>query len=1033
MKEIRYAAYAPQYAGSIADMWKESAVSWGGRNSNPTEESVRQEHENSTMLNVDLALDGEKVVGYCSFSYYEHDEGALYVPLLNVSPDYHGYGIGKNLIQRAVERTVSLGWPRLDLFTWPGNTKAVPMYKKCGFFWEKEENRTHLMNFIPTVLQTEALKSYFQHLSWYGDLKRELQIQPDGRAENDFEFYEYYWEKEGTALRVEFEKTGRSIRLIETDDYLIYAELDKNKLVFGRSYPVRYYIGNKSGRPLAVEIRGEDDKNVRFSMDRQIQVPDSCVIEGEFHVDAVEEELKSAKTHPRVSARCLINGEEVWLRVGIRPQFPATVRWLASAEVSYLNQVAEGRWLIENHGDETTRVEFSAPESALIDFTERTVQVSIPPGGKKILEASGWVRQFGVLTDRLQIKAKPEGLPATEFTFRLDLLLKGHTGRFGGETAKEWIIGSGLYTVHLNKENSHLLLRYPGEAARYWWLSPQLGRPYSSEWDTKQAAEVSVFAEDELMVMEIHYESEAFQTVRMTRTVKLYGTGLVEHYIQVENVGASMQEEIYINERIYASLEQAIIPYDSKFIDLRDPNDTVHQGGLNHWEMAKISENWLFGYGDTFHWGLTWNPETPLTSNDWHLSLEQSAGILEEKQIFRTRSTFLSAGGFSEWTDFRSFALGRNLNEAPDTIPPLQWIVQQGNPFVVKSGKVNITLREHRTGGLDGDLQVDSAGESISYEGVTAGEGRHTVELNPVLNAANYHPIRLALSYNAPKEVSTRHRIIFPVASKASGPEVTCRKDEGQLQISNGALAAKASPGFGNALISLQYEGEEWLESSYPTPGPKSWWNPWLGGITSLPQGISQLSMLDESRSLTFASLTDHCGNQWKGIEIRTVIERVTDREGLELAQYYLLLPGSPVLCCVNRLINGTGNAFYRYNCTTSAFISTSGSAEGQWVKGAGETTYKRGTVPINVRSRGVLEFGSDSRKSRMLVIADPARTKGGAFMNNQVLTHAVDEELRLLEEESVFTKPVFYVFTDQSLVWDELTDLGAIRFNAAN
>ncbi|WKL03371.1 hypothetical protein Q0F98_07005 [Paenibacillus amylolyticus] len=35
----------------------------------------------------------------------------------------------------------------------------------------------HLMNFIPTILQTEALAPYFEELDWYADSTRELVIE----------------------------------------------------------------------------------------------------------------------------------------------------------------------------------------------------------------------------------------------------------------------------------------------------------------------------------------------------------------------------------------------------------------------------------------------------------------------------------------------------------------------------------------------------------------------------------------------------------------------------------------------------------------------------------------------------------------------------------------------------------------------------------------------------------------------------------------------------------------------------------------
>jgi len=158
-EQIRIVEYDPSYAGALAEMWNRSNESWGGGGTLRTEDTVRREMESSSNLHVFLAVDGKEVVGFCSFAHYRQDEGALYVPLLNVRPDYHGYKVGRNLILHAVRKTVEAGWPRLDLFTWGGNTKAVPMYKKCGFFWEKNEDYVHLMNFIPTVLQTEAAQN----------------------------------------------------------------------------------------------------------------------------------------------------------------------------------------------------------------------------------------------------------------------------------------------------------------------------------------------------------------------------------------------------------------------------------------------------------------------------------------------------------------------------------------------------------------------------------------------------------------------------------------------------------------------------------------------------------------------------------------------------------------------------------------------------------------------------------------------------------------------------------------------------------
>ena len=131
-----------------------------------TAEAVRDENEKMGNICAFLALDGEEVVGYCSFSEYMQDEGASYIPLLNVRTDYIGKKIAKRLVPECVKMATQAKWPRLNLYTWQGNDKAVTLYKKCGFYWEKRDDSTHLMNFIPYVMRTEAVKDYFDVIDW---------------------------------------------------------------------------------------------------------------------------------------------------------------------------------------------------------------------------------------------------------------------------------------------------------------------------------------------------------------------------------------------------------------------------------------------------------------------------------------------------------------------------------------------------------------------------------------------------------------------------------------------------------------------------------------------------------------------------------------------------------------------------------------------------------------------------------------------------------------------------------------------------
>jgi len=158
MSPITIVEYHPSYAKAIAEMWNNSSEGWNGRVFNSTEEKVLQQESGTKYLNLYLAVENEKVIGYAKLTRYVEEKGVAYIEMLSVLPSYHGKGIGKELVQKCVLRATELGYERIDLFTWSANLKAVPLYKKCGFFWERMETQvTHLLNFLPGLLNNELL------------------------------------------------------------------------------------------------------------------------------------------------------------------------------------------------------------------------------------------------------------------------------------------------------------------------------------------------------------------------------------------------------------------------------------------------------------------------------------------------------------------------------------------------------------------------------------------------------------------------------------------------------------------------------------------------------------------------------------------------------------------------------------------------------------------------------------------------------------------------------------------------------------
>lgn len=284
--------YNDKYAAGISEMWDNSVEGWNGDIFQISPETVIEQQKNSSNLQLMLAKTDDRITGYCTLTIDHHDEGALYIGLLNVRDAYHGKKIGKMLVLDAVNKTIEKKWGRVDLFTWPGNTKAVPLYKKCGFFWEKRDDTTHLINLIPTVLQTELFEDFFSRVDWYKDSTRKIEVKPDSNIQNKFDYWKYSWEKDVEGLlEVEFSRRGRGIRRIETDDYSITATVENLNLVFGLDYKIKYEIVNKTGKNLRVELEGQDDKNIKFDFHSVVSVGDTKKeIEAEFFVGTIEKD-----------------------------------------------------------------------------------------------------------------------------------------------------------------------------------------------------------------------------------------------------------------------------------------------------------------------------------------------------------------------------------------------------------------------------------------------------------------------------------------------------------------------------------------------------------------------------------------------------------------------------------------------------------------------------------------------------------------------------------------------------------------------
>ncbi|WP_042203133.1 GNAT family N-acetyltransferase [Paenibacillus camerounensis] len=1035
--EVIIEEYEPlRHARSIAEMWNRSYESWGGDNSYQTEQSVIEEHENGTHLKLFLAVAGGEVIGYCSFSHYKEDSGAMYIPLLNVRPDYHGRKVGKRLVLRALEETISLGWPRLDLYTWPGNTKAVPTYKKSGFFWEKRDDSTHLMNFIPSVLQTAAVKPFFDKLDWYADSVREISVMPDGRKENGFDYFTYEWQKDDLKLVMEYERTGRGLRLIETEDYLIQASIPlQHQLPFGSSYPVIYEAVNKSGKPLTLQIKGTSNPKISFELEETRSVEATEKIEGQFFVHPVEEEQNPYQTHPVIEAELLINGLPAVFKLGIEPKYPVKLRLaLPDRSMLYKGEAFELDVTAENEYAAETQFTFTLPADSILAFSRPDVQVTVPAKSRTTVAVPAVLKEYGIWNHKAEITAAADHREPAVIEQEVSLVFPGTHSAFGGRTEKGWIVNSGRYSVRLDKfsntlelfEESHKAISLP---------FPKFGPPYTNEFNRLTAEQVTHCMEGEAIVLEARYRLDALRKgLQLTMLVRLYKNGIIERVHQIRNSAQTdWAEPLYLKESFGFSLEGGVIPYRGRFIDLKHGVDA---SSPDYWDVHGLTENWLYADDGSLPRGITWPAERSLIKDNWLYAVEHPLGNLSSGSTIQTEPLRIALGTWSSWKDFRSFAQLRGLprTEQPGTGQQLRLSLNGGNPFI--SGSAELALHEEKMSFLEGEIILSSKIDSAFKQSLTVTAKQQLAEA--VLTFTPAEKVQadlLQIHLDMETFESSESYLMLPVADNEVGQNSSLTEHGEVLTADNGIIQIQVNSSFAPALYSLQVQGEEWLDSAYPAPQPKSWWNPWTGGVFAGVEGLSPRSLLEELREAAFTRLTDSKGNAWSGVRVSIRISHNRKFQGLTLNHYFLLLPGVPVLASVVQIVQNTGAPLQPLTLQTAGFYKTGSvlkSSKGTVKNQAGETiTYKAGRVQNETKSSGgIIQFSSDERKQRMSQVSSPDKAAPELLVNTHVISSFITEKLFMRDGDTLFSTPQFYIFSDLDIPEEAFRDLLSIKFN---
>ncbi|GAF19008.1 hypothetical protein JCM19046_3633 [Bacillus sp. JCM 19046] len=805
---MKLTEYTKKYADATAKMWNESRDHFGGGDEMETAEERDKKEKNLGNIVTMLALEQDKVIGYCGLSEYQQDTGALYIPLLNAHPDYLGKGVGKALVLEAIKRTVQSEWPRLDLYTWPGNTKAVPLYKRCGFFWEDRDDSTHLMNFIPLVLQHPFLKLLINNDNWYQSLKQDLAIAPNQEKVKDFSVFTYLFELFNQNVQVGIEHSSRQIYLIETDEFKAEWLLPSKVLNTGVQYEAVLKVTNKTNNPMHIEAAGTAPVPFDFSYAINENIKNEAIFTFPFKINHSYEitEQSEWKSHPYCSIPLKVNDVSCPLACGYVIKEPLKL-------AAYVNKPAlveesqKGELIIEvtNQQKQMVKTTLIVLENDWIELSEASNTVTVDEKRTATISVPFSLKEMGVGELSILITIDQSSTP---YQKTIPLVLPSDETLGFYEREKEFTVVNGKDELLFNQDSFMIYAKTNKRRVPWTLLYPSYNEPLSNELATVGWNHLSCEVNENALFVHSTYPLLGGKAL-LTIDYRWHRNKSVEVAMFIKNQTHDTVDVNSINLPFYFFPDQVFLPTEKGIlhvnqVNLLEINELPLHQQNDQWVLLKWKEGTL---------GLTVDEKGQFVELDDDLCLRWNVEPLKSLASSQRMEFVLFPNKFQT-----AEALTQQLNQE-NRVLPAEFASFKKNGFVRNQEAVEIDILTGKKERDEGHVHVEDE-DRASYP-FSQTDGKVTITHSVTLTA----PTK-ALQFHYKGEHYEKKRLLQTI--RQNDIEVVSRMEEidgHQVHtVENGELVFRASETYYPAVYSIQTK-REWLDHLYPKAGPKSWWN----------------------------------------------------------------------------------------------------------------------------------------------------------------------------------------------------------------
>ncbi|MFA6108894.1 MAG: GNAT family N-acetyltransferase [Candidatus Latescibacterota bacterium] len=910
-------------AARLTLMENQAREVWPGGGGRETEEGEMERWiRHSDLLGAFTTEDGDRIVSLCTLNCRPGQRENTYIPHLVCHPEYHGRGFGRAVLRAAVDRACDLGFGKVDLNTWSGNTKAVPLYKKMGFMWQPE-TMVFMESFVPVARRHPLAAAFFAAHDWYDTLQRSLALEEDLTWRGPVRVYEYRWQApDGSFLRLVFDRQSWRVVEVETADLLAGCTLPGEKLVTGKPHPVRWQVTNRRTEPVRVVLTARGDPGVSVACRRSFDLTGTTEIEAEVTLDPELPEKTRPPTAACLTTDLLFGDTPLELCAGAEPRPAVEVSLEPVRCVLPFTRPAAVRLTLTSNLDEPAEVEVAVRprHNAVVHRTEHhltltargsaELEVEVTPDepGAFSLEAQAWARTS---TGRLATRRQ-----------RLDLvtLHPGGAGTTIGERIA--ILYSGGLLVIASRRSGHVSLHHLPSGLRAHRLHlgpPQIGPPFS--WDDLFQDPAECWSEETAQgpVLHLRTPSVLHPGVVFERTLSVDRAGilcLADRLLNGSGRTLALERlQMFTMSNPGGHRLRLFAPRpDGVYGDPPAGGGRTLEGHLPP-EGSTWPEGWLCRQGsDGLVSGLLWGEANLVDAGQWG-SVRQGGQRLEPGQSAALPVLGALVGDGTWQTVRRWWRLRFGPGPAEEETPaapvrdPIDLEVRPEPLLLIGDrGTADLCLRTPGTAALDGALALEAPvgvrarltrtrvrGLTVDRPFVARLQVTRETGSSQAEDSSLWRPSRLDLRLETEVAVY-RHRLRLVPLSVQAAP-VAVERDGDLYRLDNGLLAAKVAPAFSGCVVSLCHQGREFLNCSYPEAGRRGWRNPWHGGLQ--PQYNRLWGRLDRER---FKGRVVHRrgiqGLRWQGVRLECTVAQESAR-GHCLFVEYLLAPGVPLLAVV--------------------------------------------------------------------------------------------------------------------------------------